>query len=677
MSTPYFYYSLRLGVDPKNWTDKKMSELKQLIHSAGLNDINLIINSEELNVGHITKEQLAPWLRLTEKFKEELEPLGVRISMNPWTTILHSDRGRVLSDTMNFGTMVDYQGHKATAVACPMDKNFVSYISAIYGEYAKINPEYLWMDDDFRHFNHGALSLGCFCEQHMELFNQTLNTTHTSEAFSKLVFQTGEPTKERIAYLTQSRKEMNELARAIANSVRSMSPTTKLGLMTSQPEWHAVEGRDWSCLFDSLSLEQPKIARPHLPAYNEIPGLKYIREFNRKVRPVAHLMPEGSEMYPELENYMYSPYAKSNAFTQLQLETVILIGAKGILFNFYDMMGNGVVSAYNHQKVLRESRPLLDYSVEKPIDLSSLSGIKVLYSQETTYTRQLEKATLEEMLPREYEWLALLSTFGISNTLFAAEKVKELTGEMVAVSDQVLRNLTDEAIIHLFEKNQVMLDGTSVVILCNRKLAYLIGATDYERLVPHTGIYTYEEWMGSELIEGVEHPRMTVMQQTGDLININYEPGAVEILTSLYDEAGQRVGNAMAIGKGRHFILPITYHPRYAWDAQYINYKEKIFKLFLEKTAVDYVVEMPVVQFLREKNRLFITNFTLDSYDKIKVKLTGFEGKENIDSCIISRKEKRQQQFSFQENYFEVDYRLEAFETIVIELDSNQEIERI
>lgn len=668
MSHSTFYYSLRLGIDPKNWDSKKMQVLKQFIQESSMNDINLIINSEELNVGHLTKEQLEPWLATTEIFQQELENSGIHISMNPWTNLLHSDRGRTLSDSFDFGTMVDYQGRQATAVACPLDEKFVTYIAEIYGEYAKKQPEYLWMDDDYRHFNHGALDLGCFCEQHMTLFNQQLGTNYTQAEFSTLVFQAGEPTKERLLYLEQARKEMIHLAESIAKAVRKVSKKTKLGLMTSQPEWHAIEGRDWIGLFNGLSLEQPKISRPHLPSYNEIPGLKYIREFNRNVRPVAYMMPEDAQMYPELENYMYSTYVKSNKFTQLQLETVLLIGAKGILFNFYDMMGNGVVDAYNHQRILKESRDLLDYSVQKPIQLHQLKGVHVLYSQDTVYTRQTKTGTLAEMLPHEYEWLSLLSTFGISTTMLATSKVKEIVNEVIAVNDQILRQLNNEEMIHLFEKNQVLLDGSSVEILFERELQHLIGARSYEWLIPHTGLHTYEEWNGPELIEGVEKSRMTVMQQTGNLANICYEAQEGQILTTLYDENGAPVGNGMAISKQKHFVLPISYHLRYAWDAQYINYKEKIIKAFLTNTAVDYLIDMPVVQLLREEKRLFITNFTLDDYDKIKIRLTGFEGIEKIEVLLITRKEKIKDQLIRQGETFELAHPLPSFETMIIEM---------
>lgn len=662
-----YIYSLRLGIDPHYWDQTKMDELKQLTHEAKLDDINLIINSQELNVGHVTKKQVEPWLAITRRFMEDLKDEPVTISMNPWTNLLHSDRGRHLTEDFKFRTMVDYQGVKATAVACPADPKFVEYIAEIYGMYASVQPSHIWLDDDFRHFNHKPLTFGCFCEGHMAIFNQKLGDNLSREAFVARVFQEGAPTKERRVFLEQVALEMNQIAKAIAQAVHEISPETRVGLMSSQPEYHALEGRDWHALFEKLSIEHPATSRPHLPSYNEIPGLKYIREFNRNVRPVADMLRADARMLPELENYMYSMYAKSNKFTQLQLETTLLVGAKGILFNFYDMMGNGVVQSYNHQKILAESKQLLDYSAQKPIKRHELKGVKVLYSPRTVYTRHGgEQESLEEMFPREFEWSALLSTFGINSTLWDIEQKEQLNSEVVAISDQLLRNLSDEAIIALFEHNQVLLDGTSVAILFERQLAYLIKAKNYEWLVPQTGQHTYEEWNGSEAIEGVFKARMTVMQQIGHLASVEYE-SEVECLTSLYNENREAFGTGMAQVAGQFFVLPIRYHLKYAWDGKYINYKEKIIKRFLAQSKVAYLIDMPVVQFQQDEQRLYFTNFSLDDFEEIRLCLPEEQHLEQVPVTLISRDGQHQVTLKKQVDHFVLPYKLKAYETIILE----------
>ena len=666
VSDPYIY-SLRLGIDPHYWDQTKMQELKRFIHEAKIDDVNLILNSEELNVGHLTKEQVQPWLEITKHFMKELKDEPVTISMNPWTNLLHSDRGRVLSDDFQFRTMVDYQGKQATAVACPADPNFVSYIAEIYGLYASVHPSHIWLDDDFRHFNHKPLTFGCFCEGHMEHFNQQLGENLTRKDFAERVFQVGPPTEERSVFLAQAALEMNQLAEAIAQAVHAVSPETHVGLMSSQPEYHALEGRNWHQLFEKLSIDQPATSRPHLPSYNEIPGLKYIREFNRNVRPIADMLPSNARMLPELENYMYSMYAKSNKFTQLQLETTLLIGAKGILLNFYDMMGNGVVQSYNHQQILAESKSLLNYSAQHPIKRHQLKGIKVLYSSTTVQTRHGgEQGTLEEMLPREFEWLALLSTFGINTTLWDVNQEDELVEQVVAVSDQLLRNLSNESITALFKHNQVLLDGTSVEILFERQLEHLIKAKAYEWLIPQTGQHTYEEWNGTEAIEGVYHARMTVMQQIGSWANVTYD-SEVEQLTSLYNEKREPFGTGMAQQADQFFVLPICYHLKYAWDGQYVNYKEKIIKRFLEQTKIAYLIDMPVVQFQQDDQRLYFTNFSLDDFDEIRIHLPEDDHKKMIPVTLITRKGSSQEMLIKKGKCFVFPYKLKAYETIILE----------
>lgn len=668
MSEATYFYSLRMGIDPKTWDQRKTDELIKVVQAGEVDDVNLMLNCEELNVGHISVADLQPWLIKADEIKAALAPYGVSVSMNPWTTLLHSDRGRKLAKDQHFHTMVDYQGVKAAAVCCPADPSFVEYMAEIHAEYAKHDPKYLWMEDDFRHFNHKPLMFGCFCDYHMDLYNRELGTNYTQEELCAKIFQPGEPTQERLVYLKQARQEMITMGAAIAKAVRGESKDTQLALMTSPPEWHALEARDWDGLFDSLSIDQPHVSRPHLPCYNEISGLKYIREFNRNTRTVGHLMGEDAVMLPELENYMYSMYVKSKKFTQMQLETTALIGAKGILFNIYDMMGNGVVASYGLQDVMKESKPFLNYTVQNPLRIRHESGVKVLYSQDSVFTRVAKGSQLEDMLPREFEWLSLLATFGITTSLQQTKDVAELKDEIVAVSDQVLRNLTDGEITDLFTDNQVMLDGDSAAIMIERGLGDLIAAKDFTWQEPHTGLQTYEEWNGPELIEGVAHARMTVMQQTGAIANIDYHQEQVKRLTTLYNEYGENVGNGMAVVNDRHFVMPITFHPRNAWDAQYVNYKEKIIKGYLAGRQVDYLVDMPVVQMIREGNRLFITNFSLDPFETIKISLHDLTAATQLTANLINRQGQETVTLQRVMDYFELQRPLNAFETFIIEL---------
>jgi hypothetical protein len=65
--------------------------------------------------------------------------------------------------------MVDVYGTKSNAVACPLCPNFREYISNLFAYYAReIEPDTIWVEDDFRLHNHLPLEWGgCFCDLHI------------------------------------------------------------------------------------------------------------------------------------------------------------------------------------------------------------------------------------------------------------------------------------------------------------------------------------------------------------------------------------------------------------------------------------------------------------------------------------------------------------------------------
>lgn len=185
--------------------------------------------------------------------------------------------------------------------------------------------------------------------------------------------------------------------------------------------------------------------------------------------------------------------------------------------------------------------------------------------------------------------------------------------------------------------------------------------------MPQTGQHTYEEWNGSEAIEGVVKARMTVMQQIGHLASVEYE-SEVECLTSLYNENREAFGTGMAQVAGQLFVLPIRYHLKYAWDGQYINYKEKIIKRFLAQSKVAYLIDMPVVQFQQDDQRLYFTNFSLDDFEEIRLCLPEEQHLEQVPVTLISRDGQHQATLKKQAAHFVLPYKLKAYETIILEL---------
>lgn len=618
-----FEYSLRYTIDPRANTPEKDQTFLKFVNEAKIDNVAFFINPEELNHSHLTEKETQIWLDAIIPLQKELEKINVSTSLNPWTTIMHSDRGQTVNPEIGFRTLVDINGKKATMMGCPADQKWRDYLSDRYAQYATIHPKELWLEDDFRHYNHTPLKLACFCDVHMKIYSEKLGHEISREKFVKEVLQPGDPSPARKVYLDVARQEMIDTVAQIETAVHKVSRETNLALMTSFPDWHAIEGRDWNQLFDKLSgPDHPKVARPHLPAYNEISPLKYSRAFEEYTRITAAYLGDDAILYPELENYMYSGYVKSVKFTQFQIETTTLVGARGILLNLFDMIGNGINEYYHYAKMLADSKDFLSKLLENRLKMSETRGIQVLVDQDSSYsTHTTNGVDPEELLPHEKNWAALLSTFGFSTTITPVDQTSKFDQRILAISGQLLRNFTNEQIIALISDNVVMLDGESIQVILDRGLGEkLLHIKNSEWHPFRTGFQTFEQADGLT-IEGVTNPRITMLQHTGNYLKLDYNSDSnVKIWTFAYNELDEKLGNVMATIDNHIIVMPMDQDPKYGWESQYIGFKQGIYQRMLDEiTRIDYLIDMPNVKLLvnDESDTLWLSNFTLDDYDKI------------------------------------------------------------
>ena len=618
-----FIYTLRYMLDPRANTPTKDEKLIEFVKKGKIDDVAFFINGEELNHSHLTKTETQLWLDAIKPLQKKLSEIGVTTSLNPWTTIMHSDRGYQVNPEIGFNTFVDLDGNKAQDMACPADPTWRKYLANTYAQYASIHPRRLWLEDDFRHYNHSPLKLMCFCNYHMQLYNEKLGKKETRAEFVKKMLQPGKPTKERQVYLDQARQEMIETEHIIEQAVHKVSPETDLAQMTSYPDWHALEGRDWDNLFKAQAGKgHPKVARPHLPAYNEVAPLQYGRYFEEYTRITAAFLGEDAELYPELESYMYSPLVKSTAFTAFQIITSALIGSQGILLNLFDMMGNGINDSWHYAEMLAQIKPFVNQLLENRLPIDHLRGIKVLVDQDSSYYLQTKTGkNVEELLPHEKNWASLLGAFGFATTILPINKKTLLKNEVVAISGQLLRNLTNAQVTELIKNNFVLLDGECVQVLLDRKLGNLL---HIEKAVWHPFRSNYQvfEQADGQTVDGVKSPRITMLQQTGNYLKIDYQPqSSVKVWSFAYNAVDEKLGNVMAVIDQHIVVLPMDQDLRYGWESQFTTYKQGLLQQMLDSIKpVDYLVDMPNVKLLVENNgqKAWLANFTLDGYQQLK-----------------------------------------------------------
>ena len=641
-----YKYCLRYVLDPRTNTPKKNAALFDFVKKGQIDDVCFILNGEEINHSHLTKEETDFWLDAVKPLQKKLAQMNVTTSLNPWTTIMHSDRGFKVNPKIGFKTFVDVNGDQANDMACPADPTWRNYLCERYAQYASIHPRRLWLEDDFRHYNHTPLKLMCFCPYHMKIYQEKLGKKESRAEFVKHMFKPGKPTLERKVYLDQARKEMIETEHLIEKAVHKVSPETDLAQMTSFPDWHAIEGRDWAGLFDAQRGENhPRVARPHLPAYNEVSPIQYGVDFESYSRmTVAYLGPD-AVILPEQENAMWTPMVKSKKFIAFQIITTALMGAQGIMLNLFDMMGNGVSPEWKYAEMLAEIKPFMNELLKHRLKMTTLAGIKILVDQDSAYTIHTREGKIpEEMLPIEKEWAALLASFGFATTILPIQHGNcDLSGKTVAIAGQLLRNLSNSEITSLIKNNVVLLDGESIQVLLDRELGDLIGVEQGEWHPCKTGYQSFEEAKGIT-VDGVDNPRVTMLQHTGDYLQLTYSKEAnVKVWTEAINSIDDKLGPMMSIVDNHILLLPMSHDIKHGWESQYSTYKEGILQQMMSSMEhCDYLIDMPNVKLNidYEQNTMWVSNFDLDTYKEIK---WHFSKKPN-DSAVVVRRQKDQVQ---------------------------------
>ena len=556
-----YEYMLRYGMEPGLNEQERLANLLAFCRQAKISDVMFFYNCEELNRGHYTPEELDSWLDLIARMKPVLAAEGITASINPWSTLLHTDRGRKLRPGQDFTLMVDPQGRQATAVACPACDRFLEYLAWQYRTCAeKVQPNVLWVEDDFRLHNHHPLEWGgCFCDRHMAMYSALAGKKLNREEFVAGVLAPGSVHPYRKIWLDVALQTMLQVARTIRDAVMAVSPQTRLGLMTSDPAVHCAEGRDWPAIFTAFKTEKDPFIRIHLPCYTECTSQDYGVNFARVSRQVRHLTPDWVHNYGELENFPFSRLSTSLRFSQMQLETNALLDSKGITLDIFDMMGNGVLFSEGYQDILAESKPFLDTLVGLGFDNRCQAGVQVMIDPRSAFHLHTDAGqSMNELYNHERNLLNILIPFGIASCYNSGH---DLRGQVLAIAGQYLRNLSSDEIRRLFADNFVILDGEAVLTLTELGLGELAGIAGTELVPMDNGINAFEQVMDGAAYCGITQARLTLQAGAGDYVKVDYSPRApLHAYTHAISPFGADNGPAMTLVDGHIFILPYVHY---------------------------------------------------------------------------------------------------------------------
>lgn len=538
-----FLNCLRAQIFPDEYAKERIESIASFCEEYGFQNVILIFNGEEHNVGHIKKDELVPWIETIKEAKKEFEKRGISTSLNPWMEIGHLGRGRSLQEGQDFVTMEDRFGKKSDLVACPLDSNWRKYYLDELSYYvSEVKPLVLWIEDDYRFHNHDPLSWGgCFCSLHMDYFNAKLGKNESREEFVAHL-EEKEPTKEREVWLSSSFEVLDDLAKDIQKTVAKASPNTNIGLMSSTSYQHAMEGREWEKLHKDLCPNNVLIDRIHLPAYREVDPKFYYFDFNRISMVNRSFLGDHVSIYPELENSSFSTFVKDWRFLSFQLESALPLGLSGMTYNIFAHVGNGVQEEFGYGKAIKDLCPYLNAVKDLELLPSQMRGLLFPLDEKTVYHER--KEGFLNLVPTDYDAVGYFSSMGFS---YRISKEKRFEGQTVVLTEQNAWNFSNEELVALFNDNFVLLDGMVASTLIERGLGSLISITGAPLCGSCGATYAFEMYEEGAL-NGMHNYKATSQRRCGDYYSIAYGFD-VRILSGVYDPRMNRTGNGVALGK--------------------------------------------------------------------------------------------------------------------------------
>jgi len=461
-------YHLRYQIIPGENVERDARTLADFCRRHGVEEVVLFFAGEEWNNGLLSREEEDTWFETVKRAKKVLEEAGLTVSLNPWMTVLHTDRGRRFPKDRKFRPMVSPLGEESKACASFADPGWRGYIYELYGRFAKLGFRVIWVEDDFRYHNHAPLTWGGGFEPEMlERFSEKVGREVSREEVVENILKPGKPHPWRTKWMETWREVQLEVARGIAEAVeRNSSGRTKLGLMSSNPSIHSTEGRDWKMLFRALSIGGEVAHRPHFAPYGESPG----RDKTYSIMMLdlqRNLRPPRCEVAPEIENFPFTRWNKSDTQTWAEMALAMFYGSDALLLDLFPFTGNPADREPQIGELLDGSRPALEWISSKFHGDLKTCGVGIPWREDAqAYVRTRKGRSMEELDASSFGPGYLLLPYGVPVSS-DPQKVNAVFGSLAwAFGDDK---------VHRMLSGGLMLDGESAEILCLRGFGRYIG----------------------------------------------------------------------------------------------------------------------------------------------------------------------------------------------------------
>lgn len=488
---PRAWYALRRTLP--TWSfEENLRELVEVLPRYRVDEVIVKVDTEEFTHG---QPPLA-WVRRYQpplfRVKEAMDRLGIVYSINPWITVGHCDRGRdAVAQLPGLQPVVGHDGAQCTCCACPLSQVWRDNTEVVWTLYARTEPHVIWVEDDIRTFNHAPARYGCFCGEHLRRFGERVGQEVTREELVTALLKPGRPHPWRARFLDLQAELMVETVAFLTDVVHRVSPQTSLGLMSSGPRTHALEGRRWTEFSAALAGGRPLYSRPPMGNYSEgsLRGFYYSHD---SIKLTRRCMPPGTIEQTEVENVPFTRYSKSAAFTFVEMAISFAYGSHGVTMNLFDHAGTPMEAEPAFGEALAGRKPFLEALAGRAQQPGTYRGVRLLFDPKESYVKRLARgADYGQLAADGYATMGMLETHGLPTT-YEDEAVAATSGQQLrACSDEELRRLL---------ANGLLLDAVAAQVVCERGMAEHLGLRSIAppKCIDELGVFSAEEYFNPE-----------------------------------------------------------------------------------------------------------------------------------------------------------------------------------
>ncbi|OQB37678.1 MAG: hypothetical protein BWY06_02280 [Candidatus Latescibacteria bacterium ADurb.Bin168] len=542
-------YHLRFQVAPGPNLVADSQILADFCNQHNVEEAVLFVAAEELNNGLLSEAEEAQWFDTIRTAKQILENAGIVVSLNPWMTVLHTDRGRHFPQDRTFAPMVSPEGEVSTACASFADPAWRDYIKHLYSRFASLGFRVLWVEDDFRFHNHAPLTWGGGFEQPViERFAAKVGKPVTREEIVKAILAPGKPHPWRAVWMETWREIHLETARIIAKAVADSSPVhSAVGLMSSHPSSHSTEGRDWKALFEAFTVSGRVAHRPHFAPYSEATGKT--RDWSFMMLDVQrNFRPPQSEVAPEIENFPFTRWSKSDVQTWSEMVLCQFFASDALLLDLFPFTGNSANREPEIGELLDRSCPALEWIASRFSKDMQTEGIGTVWKEDAhAHVRTTRGISMSELNADPFVAGSFLLPYGVTVAM-REQPVTALMGNAVwALSDEEIEGVL---------AGGTLVDGEALDILTRRGFAELLGVVFSGWEERDHSLYSIEEVVSPRA--GTDVGLVFNTNVVPRVARVDAMPGAEE-WTRIITPARQRVGAGIVAFENRLGARVITY----------------------------------------------------------------------------------------------------------------------